>query len=166
MSIPPHVHARSHSIHQFTSLAKKGFSRFRAFVAESPLPPLVLVVAAVASTFLPLALTLPFVVGSTTVLAGRLVVKALNHYNPSGAKELKLKVYGFFESRPYFLTALFFAGLGLSFLFIPLGLTVVMGVGLLKGFILELDVIKFRQNAYKTANIHTTPASLNLLVRG
>jgi len=125
----------------FQSIKQAAYS-IGKFAYETPLPLLVVAVSAIASAIFPVMLTLPFLVAGGTLLAGRLVIKLLNHYNPTGNKQFKLKIYRFFEAHFYLLTTLFFVSLGLSVIYLPLGLTLGGGTGLTKGFIVELDLIK------------------------
>ena len=148
-------------IRKVPSHTKSVFGKIKQFVKESPLSIIVLVVASVAAIFLPLGITLPFIVASAALLIGRFVVKGLNKYNPNGAIQLKEKVHGFFRKLPYLLTIVFFASLGLSFLYLPVGLFLAGSVGLFKGFNLEINTVNYKQNQtlsykdrYKKLNNH------------
>lgn len=154
----PHS-TESTSTNLFHSIKRVTYAIGR-FVYETPFPLIIVAVSAVASALFPAMLTLPFLISGGALLAGRLVIKLLNHYNPTGNKQFKQKIYRFFESHPYLLTALFFASLGLSVIYLPVGLTLGGCVGVAKGFIVELDLIKSKQDTFDESE---NTVSLNLI---
>lgn len=107
--------------------------------------------------------SVPFFAMSGAILATRLVVKLINHYNVSALRRIKIQASNIIEKYPNLQIITFLFAIALSLISIYAAIVVAITVGILSGILIEVNIANRKQSREAQADTEYSSTISQLL---